>query len=346
MAEPRRTSWKTGVVPMAVSALAALGGAEVVIRVFGLSTTLSSYRHPDMAKYSLLVRQGDDRELPLVVPNAEAAIEGIPFRINSRGFRDREFSEAKMPGTVRIVCLGDSVTFALDLPLEASYPKRLEADLRAAGLRVETLNFGAPHFDLPQHVAHYQRKAAAFRPDIVVLQFGLNDLQYAPQSAPLAAESRPDPLVSRILRSSAVYLFAAERYNYLAVRMGSRRPIMDSYATQPVHWAHARQMLGPLFAEMKRAGVTVVLAYFPYEFAVYSGRPELAEPSRQLAALATELEVEFLDVTPDLKAAYSLRRSVFLDDTHLTAWGNEVAARAVGRAVEPLVRRPAARVIR
>src|SRR5215831_326603 len=47
-------------------------------------------------------------------------------RINSRGFRDRERSYEKAPGTFRIAVLGNSWTEALQVPVEKTYASVLQ----------------------------------------------------------------------------------------------------------------------------------------------------------------------------------------------------------------------------
>ena len=44
----------------------------------------------------------------------------VAYRINSLGLRDRDgLTREKPPGSTRVVCLGDSVTFGLEVDLEA-----------------------------------------------------------------------------------------------------------------------------------------------------------------------------------------------------------------------------------
>jgi lysophospholipase L1-like esterase len=53
----------------------------------------------------------------------------------------------KPPGTWRIVALGDSVTHGWGLAEPESWPRQLEADLRASGRAVEVINAGMPSAD-------------------------------------------------------------------------------------------------------------------------------------------------------------------------------------------------------
>lgn len=76
----------------------------------------------------------------------EACHCGTDVRINSLGFRDREYSVQKPPGVFRILCLGDSTTFGHWLPVEKTYSKVLEELLnriwKSSGMRFEVINAG------------------------------------------------------------------------------------------------------------------------------------------------------------------------------------------------------------
>ena len=59
---------------------------------------------------------------------------GVPVSTNSMGQRDRDFDVAKPENTVRILMLGDSLTFGWGVKIEDTPSKMLEARLnKAAG---------------------------------------------------------------------------------------------------------------------------------------------------------------------------------------------------------------------
>ena len=55
-------------------------------------------------------------------PGASKYQFGTLNQINHSGFRDREFGETKLPGTTRILFLGDSVTYGHGIHFEYSVP--------------------------------------------------------------------------------------------------------------------------------------------------------------------------------------------------------------------------------
>jgi hypothetical protein len=66
----------------------------------------------------------------------------------------------------RIATIGDSFTFGLEVPFEASWPNRLEQQL---GLTVQVLNFGVAAYGVDQAYLRYLRDVRPWHPNVVVL---------------------------------------------------------------------------------------------------------------------------------------------------------------------------------
>jgi lysophospholipase L1-like esterase len=113
-----------------------------------------------------------------------------PVSTNDQGIRYPRHVERKEPGTFRIVCVGDSVTFGYRVPrvrpknpedLDPSwqpYPALVEARLRDAnfGRRVEVVPLAVPGYSSHQGRAWVARDIAALTPDVVTACFGWNDI--------------------------------------------------------------------------------------------------------------------------------------------------------------------------
>ncbi len=95
--------------------------------------------------------------------------------VNADGRRDPGYPLAKPAGTYRIVVLGDSYSEAMQVEREQAYwallPSRLEACNFARGKAIEVLNFGVSGYGTAQQLLALQARAAAYRPDLVLLQF-------------------------------------------------------------------------------------------------------------------------------------------------------------------------------
>ncbi|MGH9465412.1 MAG: SGNH/GDSL hydrolase family protein [Thermoanaerobaculia bacterium] len=96
-------------------------------------------------------------------------------RINSRGFRTREFAVPKPAGLVRVACIGASTTFQ-GFANEETYPALLEARLRELrpDLALEALNLGVSGTHADFWLGRLDA-LFALEPDVVVQYNAVND---------------------------------------------------------------------------------------------------------------------------------------------------------------------------
>lgn len=95
---------------------------------------------------------------------------------NSLGFRDREHTLVKEPGTSRILLLGDSVAAGQGVRLaKNAFPALVEQQLLEAGLPIELINFAVTGYNTQQEVWTLHDKGLDFDPDLVVVAYCLND---------------------------------------------------------------------------------------------------------------------------------------------------------------------------
>jgi lysophospholipase L1-like esterase len=99
--------------------------------------------------------------------------------INSLGMRGREISFVKAPGTLRVLCLGESTTFGQPADDDKwIWPARLEEQLSAkfTGRPVEVLNAAVPGFTAAQSLERFRASLAGLQADIVIISHGVTDL--------------------------------------------------------------------------------------------------------------------------------------------------------------------------
>jgi lysophospholipase L1-like esterase len=145
---------------------------------------------------------------------------GVPVRINSLGFRDpREYSLEKLPGTFRILVLGDSVTFGHGATFETTYPYLLEQRLKSWQPAVgwEVWNLGVPGYNTRQELSYLQEVGPRYQPDLVIVGFYPNDFTGNDRQPP-AGWVRA--FTSRLLRTAQRHLYSVEFYKrvYLSAR--------------------------------------------------------------------------------------------------------------------------------
>lgn len=138
--------------------------------------------------------EGDPLLLWRLKPNLDHAVWDFTIlSTNAQSFRSDYPIGAKPPGTVRIICLGDSVTFGYRVPVIwpdkprdydpewLPYPMLLEKLLRAANpdRKIEVIAMAAPGYTSHQGLAWLRRDIENLQPDLLTASFGWNDVSFS-----------------------------------------------------------------------------------------------------------------------------------------------------------------------
>lgn len=163
---------KKEITLIAVSTLVGVALCEALLRLMGIS--YPSRIAPDA--YTGFAHR----------PNVEGwwRNEGTAayVKINSAGFRDKEWQQEKPADVFRIAVLGDSFVQAFDVSAEKTFCSLIENSLSACpafdSKKVEVLNFGVGGYGTAQELLTLRHKVWAYSPDLVVLAFfGGNDVK-------------------------------------------------------------------------------------------------------------------------------------------------------------------------
>jgi hypothetical protein len=104
-------------------------------------------------------------------------VRGIPYETNSLGLRDREYAEAKPPGAVRILMLGDSFTEGWTLEFENVVVKQVERSLaRRCRQPYEVINAGNASYSPLLEYLLLKEIGPRLKPDLVLLNFDMTDV--------------------------------------------------------------------------------------------------------------------------------------------------------------------------
>ncbi|HKB16282.1 MAG TPA: GDSL-type esterase/lipase family protein, partial [Planctomycetota bacterium] len=153
-----------------------LGAAEAVLSVADWPPPFLGIGLPIAVPYDLLARSWRHAELdPALLFRLRPGTRRLGVHpIDSLGLVGPEASRERSPGTVRVVCLGDSTTFGIGEVPGRSYPDLLRGMCsRAFGEgRVEVLNAGLPTYTSTQCLRRFLREIVPLRPDVVVAYHG------------------------------------------------------------------------------------------------------------------------------------------------------------------------------
>ena len=284
-------------------------------------------------------------------PGAEgSAANGVRYVVNADGFRDRRYARPKPPRTFRIVVLGDSIAFGYQVPVEDTFPKRLEARLAAlgAGSRIEVLNLAVSGYNPYTEAALFADVGVGYQPDLVLVQFCVNDLndptlhfdaqtiqrlETIPDAAfPDPAHRAPPPAPSLLPRACARSRLCSLVVERLAParpdpsRVAAALATHDHPSDAELAWVGARY--GEIAATAAAAGARFAVVVFPYSTQVDGKVGDHLE--RRLVALGDETGWVTIDLLPAFREATARGEgALFIDLWHLTAAGHRVAAEAL-----------------
>jgi lysophospholipase L1-like esterase len=287
---------------------------------------------------------------------ARHGLWGPVYRINGHGFRDDQWTVEKAPSSFRIAVLGDSIAFGYGVPEEARFTERMEVALQETmpDLRVEVLNFGVNGYN-PYNEAELLRVVVLrFAPDLVLVQFCLNDLndptlhfdsstvQRLGELPALAfpnpeARRPPPPPLSPLARTCHAMRLCGLFLERAWVQARGPRDAQDWRATLEardgpefaVEWNWLRDRYRDM--GVATAGVRFGVVVFPYEAQLQTGGDEGALAQPALARLGDQGGWVVIDLLAAFRAARRPDMPHFLDFWHPTAAGHAVAGEAIAR---------------
>ena len=114
-----------------------------------------------------------------LIPNFSGMALGGRINVNSSGFRGPEVSREKPDEVTRIAVLGDSWAFGWGVNQDEVFTSILEKQLNGSYQenKFEVLNFSLFGYNFQQQETLLNEKVLAFKPDIVIFAFNINDLE-------------------------------------------------------------------------------------------------------------------------------------------------------------------------
>lgn len=302
---------------------------------------------------------------------------GIPAVVNSHGHRDNEVTLKKPPDVFRILVLGDSFTVGANVRQEEAYPKVLEKRLRNVyGPRIQVVNSGVGGWDPFQYAQYFEHYGYQFEPDLILIGFFVgNDtfsrlttvgqLGTAILGHPIRQEAATRPFIklqvllyehsnlARLLLNRgpvASTTFIRKQCDdftewYLAVQK-ARMPNHRRYSS--AQRDKAQESVNQIRRIRDQAGavVPVIVALLPDENQVNQTLQkrilqanEISEydfkmPQSMLIEMFHEMGIPTIDVLP---AVLADRRCLYMNDTHWTPEGHELAASAILEQLTPIL---------
>lgn len=281
--------------------------------------------------------------------HVEYAFEA-PTTTNPQGWRTPTWDAARAARKVRVLALGDSCTFGRGVGDDETWPARLEARLRAAGVDAAVFDSGVPGFDTVQEEGALARLLPIVRPTHVVVAWLPNDVTERSVDSRKVLQVIDGQLVrdveeyeeyraqmeGRGIAGSALYRWLRIRTRMLKDALGQRRGDWDPSRITDADLAYSQAPLARIAARAREAGAAPLLLLVP--------RQEEVEPPMTSAThherMAAWGAANHLDVV-DLPAAWRSPGGLppgdlylLRDGVHFTPAGYD----AIAAAVEPRIR--------
>jgi lysophospholipase L1-like esterase len=283
--------------------------------------------------------------MEVVVKNHPASPQPLlTFKSNSLGYRNREIG----PKTGRrILFLGDSITFGLGMPEENIFVRLVENLARQQGEDWETINSAVGGSGMNAELAILTETGLSLQPDLVVLNFYLNDFQESPG---IYLTTLPGILNRSRLAHKLVKVYRANLFLSQSGDFSTNHPMhntpedfpawQEEYKKHstvipenqqpdqatldfneavianftdwggtfiPQVWIKMEALLEEMARLAKRHKFQLVIVAFPVSFQVEA--PHLFDyPQQRLSRIARSLKTPYLDLLPIFRRDYEINK--------------------------------------
>ena len=304
--------WLLGIVLTAATALLL---AELAVRGFLLRMSwgepvagepgVFEYRY-EVKRWSNFFSETVDPASPLLYAFRGIEIRGDLFSIRETNGTQRYFSFAEPENTLRIACLGDSLTEPWQDPEYRNYTHFLSDILqeRFPDRRIEVIPIGVGGYNTWQEMHLFKEKFPGLEADLLLLQMCSNDpdvtqlVERSDDESPDSDEWPGYDVVSRGHYSRDFEAFAGSRLLWFL----SRLRFYDRAGTR-LHHTRLREVNGEQREALRwlaRHAAARNIEFLPVIFPIYANG--YSQPGvKYHRRLLTELGLDYCDLSPGLK---------------------------------------------
>ena len=287
-------------------------------------------------------------------PNSNGIWGGVRVKINGKGLRGPELTHSKPPDVLRILYLGDSVTFGYTLDsYTETFPYVVEDRLeKTLSTEIQTINAGVGGYSTWQEYAYLSKQGIRYSPDLVVVSFVLNDVteqlglkKFGGSGEGYQLSRTAFTLSDWLLNQSSIYHVA--RNISARIRFGADiqkaailketlyvRSLINPPDSPDIKraWEITLNNLKRTFDFCEDRDIRVVMVIFPYAVQ-FENAGEEAIPQQILNQFAIENGIPVIDLLPilsaDMKRSKMKPEDYFVDDNHLSSFGSQVVGEII-----------------
>ncbi|QEG01066.1 GDSL-like Lipase/Acylhydrolase [Stieleria maiorica] len=274
-----------------------------------------------------------------MIPDQQGYTFAEPATINSHGLRNPPIRNRDAVD-LRVMCLGDSITFGVGVSDAVPYPRQLEQLLQRhhEGQSVEVINCGVQRYSTYQVIDYLREAVKKYRPDIVTLAVYYNDLDIRPEGDYSEEYENEREQVASSFRKRAPWLYLLVKQSatieltkkaYLGWKHGDHT--LRQFAEGPTEreekrWEAMAEDLATFSAMAQEYQFRPLVVTIPGRVQVEQSFPEARFPSRVLN-LCDQSDLPAVNVLPAF--VDSLQRDVdpyLAWDNHMSAVGHRIVA--------------------
>lgn len=206
-----------------------------------------------------------------LLPKLAGSYENAPLYLNNKGLRGGDIIEAKPDKTLRVLALGDSLTFGVGVEWWQAWSNVAQDALNAVTSptrHVEVINMGVPGYNAVQKAEFFSQLGLKLNPDAVILQPDPQDLSLAP--------------------------FLAQT-NYRHMRDVNNPLIFDLF-TVDIHGGHSLR-----WSDYDPKGMPTRPEHVPEKYRELVGMDRMTEAYTRLAKACAERKLPLLALLPPLR---------------------------------------------
>jgi hypothetical protein len=281
------------------------------------------------------------------------------FHLNSRGFKDVEFSTGKPEGTFRILGIGGSFAFGL-VPYAYNYLTLLEKELNGNGKRSEVINMGIPGAGPIDYLSLFIHEGLELKPDMLLLSFFISN-DFKEQFRNWLSYSYTATAIKSLIDLNTKFegktIHGDWKYDDDSATFTDAEYLKLEYARSQIFlrqnkhferdfaaaWSHLQEL--KIVCDRKRILFTIVL--IPDEVQVnamlkkqvvdsYRLSPEAFDfslPNNMLTAKFRGSNIDYIDLLDEFATASLTKRLYKLNDSHWNIAGNRTASDIIAKHI-------------
>jgi lysophospholipase L1-like esterase len=287
------------------------------------------------------IYEGDPLLFWRLLPNLHGVLwDGMRVSTNGQGLRYDHDVGRKPPGALRIVCVGDSVTFGYRVPRVYQrrprenpewlpYPMLLERWLRAAnpGRAIEVIPLATPGYSSHQGLAWLGRDIGRLDPDVVTVCFGWNDIDVRGRSDAQSMNTGFFGVTARRIVSASQALMRASQW--LRSRKAGYGPLPDAVRRVSQERFVDNELQMARQARIRGAAAVLIGPVYRDRVAHPPEGDVIGAYRAALRAAAREAGIPYLEVPELTEGAYPGNARLFEEHIHPNHRGQRLLAVAL-----------------